>query len=139
MQLEDNDTLISNNSESMYATVAEEMPAHPQPPNPGSSGAVQPILSSGTALIVNVAIPGPVITPTNPTAEDRSLQAVAAPSKSKAHPKPKPKKGPASKKSQNMLETPQVDVDGGFVVIDDVDAAPAGLATRSRKGKAKAV
>ena len=138
MQLEDNETPISN-SESMYTdTVAEEMPAHPQPPIPGSSGAAQPI-ASGTVNVtaaLTVAIP---ITPTNLTAE-----AVAAPSKSKARPKPKPKKGPASK---NTHETPQVDVDGravvdgGFVVINDVDAAPvnAGKSTRSRKGKAKAV
>ena len=146
MQLEDNETPISN-SESMYVdTVAEEMPAHPQPPIPGSSGAAQSI-ASGTVNVtaaLTVAIPT-INNPTNLTAEDRPLQAVAAPSKSKARPKPKPKKGPASKKSQNTLETPQVDVDGrgivdgGFVVINDVDAAPAGKSTRSRKGKAKAL
>jgi hypothetical protein len=139
MQLEDDDNApqLSNNSESMY--MAEEMQAHPQS---GSSG-VQDIASGAAAPTVTIPAASTI-----PAAVDRSLQAVAAPSKSKARPKPKPKKVPASKKAQNMLETPQVGfdgmaaVDGGFVVIDEVDAAggqPAQKATRSRKGKAKAV
>jgi hypothetical protein len=150
MQLEDNDaSQLSNNSESMYITVAEEMQAHPQPRPSGSSGAVQAIASGAAAPTITIPA-----APTIPAAVDRSLQAVEAPSKSKARPKPKPKNVPASKKAQNMLETPQVGVgsgavvDAGFVVIDEVDTAvnlnggqPAGKATRSRgrKGKDRAV
>jgi hypothetical protein len=131
------------------------MQAHPQPFHSGSSGAVQAIAPGhDTAL----TIPGPaaptilaastIVAPTNPTAlnstipaaVDRSLQAVPAPTKSKARPKPKPK-------PKNVQATPQVGVDGraavadDFVVVDEVAAGGqfVGKATRSRKGKARAV
>jgi hypothetical protein len=153
MQLEDDDDAHADrhvsNSESMY-DVAEEMQAHPQPFHSGRSGAVQAIAPGhDTAL----TIPGPAAptipaTSTNPTAlnstipaaVDRSLQAVPAPTKSKARPKPKPK-------PKNVQATPQVGVDGraavadDFVVVDEVAAGGqfVGKATRSRKGKARAV
>lgn len=145
MQLEDNDSHanphLPSGSESVRITVAEEVRAGPQPRHSGSSGAVQAIVSESG--------PGPA-SPTIPAAVDKPLQAVAttAPSKSKARPKSKQKKVPATKKAQNVLETPQVGVesdgrannivDDDFVVIDEV-AAGAGKATRNRKGKGRAI
>jgi hypothetical protein len=164
MQLEDDDDARADphlsNSESMY-DMAEEMQAHPQPFHSGSSGAAQaiapghdtaptipgPAAPTIPSTIVAPTIPAALINSTIPAAVDRSLQAVAAPTKSKARPKPKPKNVPATKKVQNMLETPQVGVDGravvvdDFVVVDEVAAGgqPVGKATRSRKGKGRAV
>lgn len=177
MQLEDDDAhadphLLSN-PESTYMADSEEMRAHPraQPRHSSSShsqaGAVQAIASGSAAppAAPTMSTPSPIhgIPPsTNNSnihagsvvqAVDGSLQAVVAPSKSKARLKLKQKSVPATKKAQNVVEIPQVGVDdragtgravvdGGFVVtgIDEVTAGgkPAGKATRSRKGKSQA-
>ena len=152
MQLEDDHdnsnthplVLSESNPESMH--VAGEMQAlvPSQPRHSGSSGADQAMSSGPTAPTIPPASTIPAVAPVNAipdsNAVDRSLPAVAAPSKSKARPKPKPKK-----KAQT-IETPQVGVDGraigddDFVGNDEVAAGgqPARKATRNRKGKSRA-
>ena len=149
MQFEDDDT---------GSTHADP---HPQFFHSGSSGAVQAILASGSTA-PTISMPSPIHELPHTTNNhrvsdsivqdivDRSLQAVAAPSKSKTCPKPKPKNVPATKKAKN----PQVDVDGrpGAVVDDFIvitgneldsevaaDGQPARRTTRGRKGKSRAV